>query len=157
MDTDLISRLKNYVENKTGLPIIDIIYVIDLLIVFWGSNITSFNLHLFKWQSLDIGGLLYNVGLSIYSNRAPSIICIIFCVIIALMLAVNDKTNVFNMLPEEVEYTDNTVRGYNPVVAIKRLPKILWYIYHNLWIMFLSLMILCGMSIYNLSATDFKK
>lgn len=146
MTLDFLSRIEKKISLVTGLSIFDIIYAIDLIAIFIGANKFSLNSEIFNWEGLNIGDLFYDVGMLIYSNNAP-IIGIIFCVVIVLMAlgADNDKmTKVLDLLPKEVEYTDNTVGGYNPWVAIKRLLNLMWFIYHNLWIIFLTLVILTG-------------
>lgn len=137
-----LSRIEKKIEEITGLSTIDIIYIVDLVAILFDTNRFFVSHNQLKWGNFDVGNLLCTLGISIYSRRMPILICIVIYLAIIFILFLFDKTNIFNFLPKETEYTDNTVGGYNPVLAIKRLAKIMWFIYHDMWIIFLTVMIL---------------
>lgn len=124
--------------KRMGLPIVNIIFVIDLLILWkpqYSSLISANN-----WLAKSIQTFIIKLVTVFNSYYLIFLISIFLFATIILLLHL--WTPVFNLLPKYVEMTDDTVVAWNQVSAIRRLFSLLFMLLSNIWICWLTINII---------------
>ncbi|MSB65624.1 hypothetical protein [Leuconostoc lactis] len=122
-------------KKRMGLPIVNIIFVIDLLILWKPqySSLISAN----SWLAKSIQTFI--IKLVTVFNSYYLIFLILILLFATIILLLHSWTPVFNLLPKDVEMTDDTVVAWNEVSAIRRLFSLFFMLLSNIWICWLTI------------------
>ncbi|WP_270317669.1 hypothetical protein [Streptococcus salivarius] len=85
--------------------------------------------------------------LSIIFNNYIAILLIV-TLIALLILVLFKKTNIFNKLPEDIEYTDGTVVSWNPLSAVNRLFSLIFSLSTDYFIFYCCLIFIINPNFY---------
>ncbi|MFG6674410.1 hypothetical protein ACGYLR_08690 [Leuconostoc lactis] len=124
--------------KRMGLPIVNIIFVIDLLIL-WKPQYRSL-ISANRWLAKSIQTFIIKLVTVFNSYYLFFLISIFLFATIVLLLHL--WTPVFNLLPKDVEMADDTVVAWNQVSAIRRLFSLLFMLLSNIWIYWLTINII---------------
>lgn len=121
---DAWSRLKNLAEETTRIPIAYIMFIFLNILIYLrkGQTISSVIIsNLFFKGTLE---LLLGALSVIYDNIL--VILITVFIIAVLIVLLFEKTKIFGVLPEDIEYVNGEVESWNPVSAANRLLSVIF-------------------------------
>lgn len=140
MAKEFYKTLKEYAEKKLGLPIINILFVFDVVLLqIFGKQKRNYLI----WNHVDFGTALSKIGMKFYSTNMFIETIIIILLIVSIITFLFDKTDFFSIFPSN-DYTNNITVSYNPVSAVFRLLYVIWYLIHDIWIVFFTILLLSG-------------
>lgn len=140
MAEESYKTLKKYAEKKLGLPIINILFIFDVVLLqMFGKQKRNYLI----WNHVDFGTALSKIGMKFYSTNMFIGTIIIILLVVFIISFLFDKTDFFNIFPSN-DYTNNITASYNPVSAVFRLLYVIWYLIHDIWIVFFTILLLSG-------------
>ncbi len=133
-----IQETYNNFRKKTGIPIVFILFMFDLIIILEKQhNLLAFT---DSWISKSIRNSII-AWLSLF-NSYYLFSLIVIGVLLLIIAALYTWTHVFSFLPNDVEMSDETVVNWNPISAIRRLCELLILLVTNIWIYWLTINVL---------------
>ena len=140
MTKEIYEKVKEYTEQKVNLSIINLLFIIDLMLLFYFKKSRKDYL---VWNHIKYGSILSDIGMKLYSTNDFRIILGAMILGIIIIGVITDKTKFFNRLPSN-DYSNNITIGYNPISAIYRLLYLIWHIVYEVWIVFFTILLLSG-------------
>lgn len=128
---DSYNEIKKYIDKHIKIPIIFIVFIIDILLIHFEISISRY----FEWFPNEIKELMLSVGNLIYSNFiliATSII-----IVSSIIFVLGAKFGIPKA--NEMEYDDGQIEVTNFISAYKRLLNILLLICTHIWILYTTL------------------
>lgn len=116
---DIWSKLKEITEETIKVPFTYMMFFLLNVLIYSGKGQQISEVITLSNVIRQIITLLTEL-LSIIFNNYIGILLIV-TLIALLILVLFKKTNIFNKLPEDIEYTDGTVVSWNPLSAVNRL------------------------------------
>ncbi|MCZ3760075.1 hypothetical protein L2026_09545 [Lactobacillus gasseri] len=144
--SDVFFKLIEKFFNKINMSFIDIIFLLDLIILFLEKNNVIRALIFFNIKASPI--------LRIY-NFLFSCRVFVFALLLILPIACISFSSKFKRFFGVQNCTDGKVRGYCQEQGIKSYLKILYHYYHHLWIIGLTFLIFCGITPFLLFKNNF--
>lgn len=116
---DIWSKLKEITEETIKVPFTYMMFFLLNVLIYSSKGQQISEVITLSNVIRQIITLLTEL-LSIIFNNYIAILLIV-TLIALLILVLFKKTNIFNKLPEDIEYTDGTVVSWNPLSAVNRL------------------------------------
>lgn len=116
---DIWSKLKEITEETIKVPFTYMMFFLLIVLIYSSKGQQISEVITLSNVIRQIITLLTEL-LSIIFNNYIAILLIV-TLIALLILVLFKKTNIFNKLPEDIEYTDGTVVSWNPLSAVNRL------------------------------------
>ncbi|MCY7221849.1 hypothetical protein MK546_07115 [Streptococcus cristatus] len=113
------TKLKKITEETTKVPFTYLIFILLSVLIYSGKGQNISEIVTSNYIIKQILVLLTELLSLIYNNYIAIFVAIVLAAILILVLFW--KTSVFNILPNDIEYTDGTVISWNPVSAAQRL------------------------------------
>ncbi|WP_438830992.1 hypothetical protein [Streptococcus pluranimalium] len=131
-------KLKKVTEEYIRIPMLYILFIALNIFIYLekGHKISSLltsNFVLKNLFDLVLGSLSM-----IYGNYL-NIVLFLF-IVVGLVLLLFEKTSLFDLLPEDVEYTNGYTESWNPISAAKRLFSLILNLSTNLFIIYISIL-----------------
>lgn len=96
MTKEIYEKVKEYTEQKVNLSIINLLFIIDLMLLFYFKKSRKDYL---VWNHIKYGSILSDIGMKLYSTNDFRIILGAMILGIIIIGVITDKTKFFNRLP----------------------------------------------------------
>ena len=138
---DQINEVKKLTADRMNIPLT---YILFLLVCFlmWKPEYVSM-INIFSWLPTNIGKIILTTSYLVYTNLIPILITLL--ILLFIIILITGYTPIFQkILPNEVEYTNDTTVCWNEYSAIRRLLSIIKNLASTFFVYYLSINVLAN-------------